>query len=93
MADESQPDRETNDIDIDDSTREKAEEEVAGIDKKYEPGARPTVTLPGTGGMVSGTAFADMVDENGELKDEAEREGGTETQDGAESKDESQANA
>lgn len=67
MADDSHEGNAT-EIQVDDETRRNAEEQVAGIDKKYEPGARPTVTLPGTNGMVSGTAFADMVDENGELK-------------------------
>jgi hypothetical protein len=60
----------TNEPTIDDETQRQAEKEVEGIDNKYEPGSRPTVVLPGTGGMVSGTAFADMVDENGELKDD-----------------------
>ncbi|MDJ0395476.1 hypothetical protein QMK17_19305 [Rhodococcus sp. G-MC3] len=55
---------------IDEKAEHEAEEKAAEIDSKYEPGSRPTVTLPGTGGMVSGTAFADMVDENGELKDD-----------------------
>lgn len=54
---------------IDDQALADAEEQVAGVDERYEPGARPTVTLPGTDGMVSGTAFAEMVDDNGELKD------------------------
>ncbi|AYJ49597.1 hypothetical protein [Rhodococcus sp. P1Y] len=92
MADESHTGNETTDIEVDDETRQQAEEQVAGIEQKYEPGARPTVTLPGTGGMVSGTAFADMVDENGEMKDSAEPDG-SETTDRAESKDESQASA
>nr|WP_296777772.1 hypothetical protein [Rhodococcus sp. (in: high G+C Gram-positive bacteria)] len=64
----------TTETEIDDSTEQQAEEKAAEIDSKYEPGARPTVTLPGTGGMVSGTAFADMVDENGELKDDQNKD-------------------
>ncbi|MBD0323658.1 MAG: hypothetical protein ICV72_09760 [Aldersonia sp.] len=50
---------------------EKAEEDVADLQKKYEPGARPTVVLPGSDGTVSGTAFSDVVDENGEMKKDA----------------------
>lgn len=50
---------------------EQAHQDAAEIENKYEPGARPTVVLPGTDGMVSGTAFADMVDENGELKEDS----------------------
>ena len=49
---------------------ENAKEELAGTQEKYDLGARPTVVLPGSNGTISGTAFADMVDENGELKDE-----------------------
>ncbi|MBD0324063.1 MAG: hypothetical protein ICV72_11860, partial [Aldersonia sp.] len=52
---------------------EKAEEDVADLQKKYEPGARPTVVLPGSDGTVSGTAFSDVVDENGEMKEDAEQ--------------------
>ena len=44
--------------------------DAQGIDAKYEPGSRPTVVLPGTNGMVSGTAFADMVDDEGNLKED-----------------------
>ncbi|MFC8180210.1 MULTISPECIES: hypothetical protein [Nocardiaceae] len=55
----------------DPSTEEKAKSDAAEIDAQYEPGARPTVTLPGTDGMVSGTAFADMVDDDGGLKEDS----------------------
>ncbi|MBT2272194.1 hypothetical protein [Rhodococcus qingshengii] len=33
------------------------------MDQRYEPGARESVTVPGTGGTVAGTAFADHVTE------------------------------
>lgn len=68
-------DTDANAPEVDESTNQQAEEKAAEIDSQYEPGARPTVTLPGTGGMVSGTAFADMVDENGELKDDQNKDG------------------
>jgi len=42
----------------------------------YEPGARPTVTVPGTHGMVSGTAFADLVEtEDGPTGEEQSQDG------------------
>ncbi|MGA9870704.1 MAG: hypothetical protein WBQ44_06130 [Rhodococcus sp. (in: high G+C Gram-positive bacteria)] len=63
---------EVNEVEVDEETQKQAEERVAGLEEKYEPGNRPTVTLPGTGGMVSGTAFADMVDDNGEMNDGAQ---------------------
>ncbi|MBB3038130.1 hypothetical protein [Hoyosella altamirensis] len=47
----------------------KAEEEVAGINKKYKPGARPTVRVPDTGGTVTGTAFAEDFADHEENKD------------------------
>lgn len=91
MADDSQTGSATTEVEVDETTREQAEKEVAGIDEQYEPGARPTVTLPGTNGMVSGTAFADMVDDSGELKDSELKDGelkdGTPPQNGAESTD------
>lgn len=59
----------TNDHQPESEADEQAHKDAAEIDNKYEPGARPTVVLPGTDGMVSGTAFADMVDDNGDLKD------------------------
>ncbi|WP_072801951.1 hypothetical protein [Rhodococcoides yunnanense] len=68
MADKDHAGSDSNEVSVDEESRRRAEEEVAGIDARYEPGARPTVTLPGTDGMVSGTAFSEMVDENGELK-------------------------
>ncbi|MGF0309944.1 hypothetical protein [Rhodococcus sp. IEGM1428] len=54
---------------VDDATMEEAKKSVEGLDDRYRPGARPTVALPGTNGTVAGTAFADMVDDNGELVD------------------------
>jgi hypothetical protein len=43
---------------------DRAGEKMDGLNARYETGARETVTLPGTGGTVSGTAFADF-DEDG----------------------------
>ncbi|MFF1555477.1 hypothetical protein ACFVX3_31090 [Rhodococcus erythropolis] len=40
-----------------------ATEDADEMDKRYEPGARESVTVPGTGGTVAGTAFADHVTE------------------------------
>ncbi len=54
---------------VDDATLEEAKKSVEGLDDRYRPGARPTVALPGTNGTVAGTAFADMVDDNGEMVD------------------------
>lgn len=54
---------------VDDATMEKAKKSVEGLDDRYRPGARPTVALPGTNGTVAGTAFADMVDDDGDLVD------------------------
>ncbi|MBY4108866.1 hypothetical protein HQO82_02485 [Rhodococcus fascians] len=54
---------------VDDATLEEAKKSVEGLDDRYRPGARPTVALPGTNGTVAGTAFADMVDGDGELVD------------------------
>ncbi len=45
--------------DAGDGAKELADE----MDKRYEPGARESVTVPGTGGTVAGTAFADHVTE------------------------------
>ncbi len=42
---------------------DRAGEKMDGLNERYETGARETVTLPGTDGTVSGTAFADMVDD------------------------------
>ncbi len=59
---------------VDDATLEKAKKSVEGLDDRYRPGARPTVALPGTNGTVAGTAFADMVDDNGEMVDTDDRD-------------------
>ncbi|MFZ2175173.1 MAG: hypothetical protein WAW17_14310 [Rhodococcus sp. (in: high G+C Gram-positive bacteria)] len=58
----------------DDEAIADAHQKSAEIDARYEPGARETVVLPGTGGTVSGTAFADYVDDDGNLRDPEERE-------------------
>ncbi|MFI8569394.1 hypothetical protein ACIGGF_22820 [Rhodococcus sp. NPDC078407] len=52
---------------VDDATLEEAKKSVEGLDERYRPGARPTVALPGTNGTVAGIAFAEMVDDNGEM--------------------------
>ncbi|MCZ4079651.1 hypothetical protein O1W68_17005 [Rhodococcus sp. H36-A4] len=70
MADDNQPSTEGNEPQVSSDAHKRAQDEVAGIDAKYEPGSRPTVVLPGTNGMVSGTAFADMVDDEGNLKED-----------------------
>lgn len=44
-------------------TRERAAKAADELEEIYEPGARPSVVVPGTDGMVAGTAFADAVDE------------------------------
>ncbi|MCZ4518358.1 hypothetical protein O4220_07505 [Rhodococcus ruber] len=59
---------------VDDATMEEAKKSVEGLDDRYRPGARPTVALPGTNGTVAGTAFADMVDGDGELVDADDQE-------------------
>ncbi len=59
---------------VDDKALEDAKKSVEGLDDRYRPGARPTVALPGTNGTVAGTAFADMVDDNGELVDADDQE-------------------
>lgn len=43
---------------------DRAGEKMDGLTERYRTGARETVTLPGTGGTVSGTAFADYVAEH-----------------------------
>jgi hypothetical protein len=48
-----------------------SEEEV---DDPYDPDARKSVVVPGTDGTLSGTAFADMVDGDGNLKDDANQQ-------------------
>ncbi|MEU5844299.1 hypothetical protein [Rhodococcus sp. NPDC047139] len=53
---------------LDDESKRRAQERAEEIDRMYEPGARPTAVVPGTNGMVSGTAFADMAE--GEPGDE-----------------------
>ena len=48
---------------LDEETTRQAKERAEEIDRMYEPGARPTAVVPGTNGMVSGTAFADMAEQ------------------------------
>lgn len=49
--------------DTSDDAADGAKELADEMDKRYEPGARESVTVPGTGGTVAGTAFADHVTE------------------------------
>ncbi|TQC50457.1 hypothetical protein EEB14_04730 [Rhodococcus sp. WS4] len=52
----------------DDEAIAEAKKKMEEIDARYEPGARETVVLPGSDGTVSGTAFDDYVDDEGNLK-------------------------
>ncbi len=72
-------DRKPDDFDdLDDDTKRDALEQAHEIQQMYEPGARPTVTVPGTDGMVSGTAFADLVEsEDGSTTGEGQSQDGT----------------
>ncbi|MCK8675221.1 hypothetical protein M1M07_29450 [Rhodococcus sp. HM1] len=64
--------------DLDDDTKRSAQERAHEIQQMYEPGARPTVTVPGTRGMVSGTAFAHLVEsEDGPTTGEGQSQDGT----------------
>jgi hypothetical protein len=47
--------------------KEEHEEKAKEMRKEYDED-RPTVTLPGSGGMVSGTAVADWLDDDGNPK-------------------------
>jgi len=49
-------------------TADGAKELADEMDKRYEPGSIETVTVPGTGGTVAGTAFADHVTEMSDEK-------------------------
>ncbi|MEZ5154375.1 hypothetical protein [Rhodococcus zopfii] len=72
-------DRTPDDFDgLDNDTKRSAQERAHEIQQMYEPGARPTVTVPGTDGMVSGTAFADLVEsEDGPTTGEGQSQDGT----------------
>jgi hypothetical protein len=72
-------DRKPDDFDeLDDETKRSAQERADEIQQMYEPGARPTVTVPGTDGMVSGTAFADVAEsEGGQTTGEGQSQDGT----------------
>mgnify|MGYP006877734066 CR=1 FL=1 len=50
---------------------EKAKEDMAGLEDQYTPGARKTVTVPGTDGTVAGTAFEEHVDQMSDADKEA----------------------
>ncbi|WP_261773186.1 hypothetical protein [Rhodococcoides corynebacterioides] len=67
---------------------DRAGEKMDGLNERYETGARETVTLPGTNGTVSGTAFADMVD--GESARDESAEGGDTSQEEAAADEEGQ---
>jgi hypothetical protein len=59
--DEGKPPPKPSDEDV-----ERAKEDMAEVDKRYEPGARETVVVPGSNGMVSGTAFDGLVENDEE---------------------------
>jgi len=44
--------------DSSDEDRERTKKDAAEVEKRYEPGSRPTVVIEGTDGTVAGTAFA-----------------------------------
>jgi len=54
----SADDNAKNETDISDEDLEKAQNEASEVEKRYVPGARPTVVVEGTDGTVAGTAFA-----------------------------------
>lgn len=47
---------------------EQAKKDMGEMDQRYEPGARKSVTVPGTDGTISGTAFAEHVAEMSDEK-------------------------
>ena len=47
---------------------EKAREKTAGLEERYQPGARDSVVMPGTDGTISGTAINDWLDDDGNVK-------------------------
>lgn len=51
--------------DISQEDLDRAGEKMDGLNARYETGARECVTVEGTGGTVSGTAFADWDEESG----------------------------
>jgi hypothetical protein len=50
---------------------DRAGEKMDGLNDRYKTGGRETVTLPGTNGTVSGTAFADFDPEKADSDDES----------------------
>ncbi|MCX5042665.1 hypothetical protein OG921_05715 [Aldersonia sp. NBC_00410] len=59
QADAEKQPSEPSDQDVEDAKKKMAE-----IDERYDPGKRHTTIVPGTNGTVTGTAFADLVDES-----------------------------
>ena len=59
---------------LDEDAKRQAQDKAEKVRKMYEPGVRPTETVPGTDGMVSGTAFAEPDDEHRGDESEADRQ-------------------
>ena len=57
----------------DDAAVGEAKDLAQDIDSKYQPDARESVVLPGTDGTVSGTAIADLIDDDGNIIDPDDR--------------------
>ena len=74
--DDSQDDTDWNNLD--DDAKRQAKEKAEEVRMMYEPGVRRTAIVPGTDGMVSGTAFADPDEDNRE--DNREDESGKDRQ-------------
>lgn len=70
-VDDSQDDSDWNNLD--DDAKRQAQEEAEKVRMMYEPGVRRTAVVPGTDGMVSGTAFAEPDEEHREDESEADR--------------------
>ncbi|MFD3812577.1 hypothetical protein [Rhodococcus sp. NPDC058639] len=70
--DDSQDDSDWNNLD--DDAKRQAQEEAEKVRMMYEPGVRRTAVVPGTDGMVSGTAFAEPDEEQREDESEADRQ-------------------
>lgn len=63
-VDDSQDDTDWNNLD--DDAKRQAKEKAEEVRMMYEPGVRRTAIVPGTDGMVSGTALADPDEDNRE---------------------------
>lgn len=59
---------------LDEDAKRQATEKAEEVRKMYEPGVRRTEIVPGTDGMVSGTAFAEPDEDNAEDESGTDRE-------------------